>query len=389
MKVSERLTSLPTGIFSEIDQIVQAQAAKGMDIINLSVGSPDRGPAPHIVNALSDAVCDGAKYGYALSEGMPGFKKAVTEWYYNRFNVSLDPEKEVLSLMGSQDGLSHIFLAFLNPGDLALIPDPGYPVYSAGVLIAGGEIFYMPLLKENRFLPDFEAIPQDVARKAKIMVLNYPSNPVTAVADMDFFSRAVSFAKKYDIIICHDVAYSELSFDGYKPPSFLETRGGKEVGVEFHSLSKTYNMAGCRIAFITGNSKVIDALRRLKSNIDYGIFQPVQIAGIAALTGSQDYVRETAQIYQMRRDAMLDNLANGGWKIPKPKATMFVWAPLPSQYKDSKAFTIELLEKTGVVVTPGIAFGRLGEGYVRIALVCEKERLDEAAKRIISAGICG
>ncbi|NMA14103.1 MAG: aminotransferase class I/II-fold pyridoxal phosphate-dependent enzyme, partial [Clostridia bacterium] len=350
--------------------------------------SPDREPAPHIVNALADAVYDGTKYGYALSEGMPAFKKAVTDWYYQRFHVSLDPEKEVLSLMGSQDGLSHIFLAFLNPGDIALIPDPGYPVYSAGALIAGGEIFYMPLLKENRFLPDFEAIPQEVAQKAKIMILNYPSNPVTAVADLDFFSRAVSFAKKHDIIICHDVAYSELSFDGYNPPSFLETPGAKEVAVEFHSLSKSYNMAGCRIAFLTGNSKVIDALRRLKSNIDYGIFQPVQIAGIAALTGSQENVRENALTYQKRRDVLLDKLAQGGWKIEKPKATMFIWAPLPKNYQDSKVFTIELLEKTGVVVTPGIAFGRLGEGYVRIALVCEEERLLEAANRILSAGIC-
>lgn len=388
MNFAKRLSRLSTGIFSEISCLAQEHARQGGDVINLSVGSPDRGPAPHILSALSAAAADPSLYGYALSEGMLNFKKAVAQWYGQRFDVSLDPEQEVLSLMGSQDGLGHIFLSFLDPGDIALLPDPGYPVYSAGVIVADGEIYPMPLLKENAFLPDLAAIPESVARAAKIMVLNYPNNPLTAVADLDFFAKVVDFAKEYEIIVIHDVAYSELAYDGYRPVSFLQVPGAKDVGVEFHSLSKTYNMAGCRIAFIVGNSKVVDALRRLKSNIDYGIFQPVQIAGIAALTGPQDCVRETAMIYQQRRDILVDGLNAAGWTVEKPKATMFVWAALPNGFSDAGEFTRQLIRETGVVVTPGSAFGQQGEGYVRIAMVCADDRLQEAVRRIQQSGIC-
>lgn len=388
MNTSHRLARLDAGIFSELDRLKNEYIAGGGDIINLSIGSPDQSPAPHIMQALKDAVSDHTKYGYALTEGLPDFKKAVADWYFRRFGVLLDPQKEVLSLMGSQDGLGHIFLAFLNPGDLALIPDPGYPIYSAGVILADGEIYPLPLVKENNFLPDLDQIPEEAALKAKIMVLNYPNNPLSAVCDRGFFEKVVHFAKKYQIIICHDIAYSELAFDGYRPGSFLEVEGAKEVGVEFHSLSKTYNMAGCRIAFIVGNPTVIQALRHIKSNIDYGIFPAVQQAGIAALTGPQDYVKKTALTYQKRRDILIDGLTSCGWMIDKPKATMFVWAPIPGHFSHSKEFAVRLLEKTGVVVTPGNAFGKMGEGYVRIALVADEERMREAVERIAASGIC-
>ncbi|ATW24235.1 LL-diaminopimelate aminotransferase [Candidatus Formimonas warabiya] len=389
MKISKRLSRLDAGIFSELDQYKNEYAAQGGDIINLSIGSPDQPPAPHIMEALKEAVCDPRKYGYALTAGLIGFKQAIADWYLQRFDVVLDPEKEILSLMGSQDGLGHIFLALLDGGDIALIPDPGYPIYSAGVILAEGNIFALPLLKENNYLPDLDKIPEEIARKARIMVLNYPNNPLTAVCDKGFFEKVVYFAKKYEIIVCHDVAYSELSFDGFKPASFLEVKGAKDVGVEFHSLSKTFNLAGCRIAFMVGKKEIIGALEQLKSNIDYGIFQAVQLAGIAALSGPQDYVKQTARTYQHRRDTLIDGLASCGWAIEKPKATMFVWAPLPSGFSSSKQFAQELLQKTGIVVTPGIAFGQNGEGYVRIALVADRERLTEAVRRIEKTGICG
>jgi len=388
MQYAKRFSRLETGIFSEINLLAREHARQGGDVINLSVGSPDRGPAPHIIQALSAAVADPALYGYALSEGMDAFKQAVADWYGRRFGVELDPGSEVLSLMGSQDGLGHIFLAFLDPGDLALLPDPGYPIYTAGVIMADGEIYHLPLRQENGYLPDLAAVPPEVAQKARVMVLNYPNNPLTAVADLAFFTRVVEFAREYGIIVIHDVAYSELSFDGYRPVSFLQAPGAKEVGVEFHSLSKTYNMAGCRIAFIVGNRQVVDALRRVKSNIDYGIFLPVQMAGIAALNGPDDYVRETAMIYQNRRDILVEGMNAAGWPVQKPQATMFVWAPLPPGYQDDALFTRQLIENTGIVVTPGQAFGQLGRGYVRLALVSPEERLREAVQRIQAAGIC-
>jgi LL-diaminopimelate aminotransferase len=283
--------------------------------------------------------------------------------------------------MGSQDGLAHVCLSFVNPGDIVLVPDPGYPIYSAGPVLAGGVLYHMPMLAANNFLPDLSAIDAEIAKRAKIMVLNYPSNPVTAVATEAFFAEAVAFARKYDIIICHDIAYSELSFDGYRPGSFLSIPGAKEVGVEFHSLSKTYNMAGCRLGFVVGNAKVIEALACLKSNIDYGVFLPVQHAGIAALSGPQEYVRQTAMTYQRRRDIFISGVGKAGWNITPPKATMFIWAPVPKDYK-SFDFVQKLLYEAGVLVVPGDAFGPSGEGYVRIALVVEETVLDAAVNRI-------
>ena len=381
MKKSERLSRISSGIFSEMEERKKEVQKRGLEVIDLGVGSPDLPPAPHIIEALARAVQNPLNYRYPIV-GMSRLYEALACWYKKRFNVELDPADEILVLMGSQDGLAHLAMAFIDPGDIALVPDPGYPIYSFSIVMAQGEIYPLPLRPENGFLPDFSEIPEDVAKRAKMMWLNYPNNPVAVSANRNFYERAIEFAKKYDILICHDVAYAELAYDGFKPMSFLEVPGAKEVGVEFYSLSKTYNMAGCRIGFIAGNKEVVASLATIKSNIDYGVFYAIQEAGIAALTGPQDYVRETARTYQRRRDVLLDGLAALGWKIPKPNASMFVWAPLPSGYKSSRDFVLELIEKTGVVMIPGTAFGRHGEGYVRIALVKDEDALAKAVKRI-------
>ncbi len=317
-----------------------------------------------------------------MTEGLFQLKEAITDWYKRRFQVDLDEETEVLPLIGSQDGLGHIGLAYLDPGDIALVPDPGYPVYSASVALAGGKKYPLPLLQENNFLPDLQVIPEKIAQNAKIMFLNYPNNPVAATADHDFFTRAVDFARRYDLLLCHDLAYSELAYDGYKPPSLLEVPGAKEVAVEFHSFSKTFCMAGCRLGFVVGNRQAIKALTVVKSNIDFGIFKPIQKAGIAALKGPDNWVKKTAEIYQRRRDVLVDGLEQVGWSMPKPKASMFVWAPLPFGYRSSQAFAIDLLHKTGIVVVPGSAFGERGEGYVRMALVMDEETLRRAVELV-------
>ena len=381
MRVAKRIKNLGTGIFSEMEAHKKAVEARGVKVINLGVGSPDRPPAPHIIAALHRAVDEPTNYRYPLA-GLPRLHQAVAAWYRRRFGVELDPQSEVLVLMGSQDGLAHLALAYLEEGDLALVPDPGYPIYAGSILLAGGEIYPLPLLAENGFLPDLEAIPEDVARRARLLWINYPNNPVAASADRSFFARVVEFARHYDILVCHDAAYSELAYDGFKPPSFLEVPGAKEVGIEFHSLSKTYNMAGCRIGFAVGNREVLAVLAQLKSNIDYGVFRVVQEAAIAALEGPQDCVEEMARTYMKRRDVLVEGLAGCGWHVPKPRASMFVWAPLPPGYTSSRQFALELLHRAGVLVIPGVAFGAGGEGYVRIALVQEVEVLEEAVERI-------
>lgn len=381
MELPRRLQGINAAIFSELDDLGRRLTAAGRDVINLSIGSPDLPPAPHIVQALHEALDEPNAYRYALSEGLPEFKQAVADWYGERFGVELDPRQEVLSLMGSQDGLAHMYLALLNPGDIAMVPDPGYPIYSVGAAIAGGNVYPLPLLAENSFLPDLEDVPIQVARRAKVMVLNYPSNPLAATAEVPFFEEVVAFARRYDIVVVHDAAYSELAFDGYCPPSFLQARGARDVGVEFHSLSKTYNMAGCRLAFAVGNAKVLDALRLLKSNIDFGVFRAIQRAGVSALRGPQDGVRQTMAAYQRRRDILVDGLAGIGWHMPRPRASMFLWAPLPVGWRSSRDFALTLGREAQVLVVPGIAFGERGEGYVRLALVGDDDRLQEATQR--------
>jgi len=382
---SERLKSLPPYLFKEIDRQKDEARARGIDIIDLGVGDPDMPTPPHIIRTLEKAANDSANHKYPSYTGMDTFNKAVAGWYKKRFNVNLDPAKEVVTLIGSKEGIAHIPLAFINPGDMALVPNPGYPVYEIGVKFAGGDVYSMNLLKENDYLPDLDAVPEDVAQKAKLMFINYPNNPTSAVADMVFFDKLVSYAKKHEIIVCHDAAYTEMAFDEYKPISFLEADGAMETGIEFHSLSKTYNMTGWRIGFAVGRAEVIQALGQVKSNIDSGAFQAVQIAGIAALEGDQTCIDEMNEIYTKRRDLLINGLRKLGLTAKKPKATFYVWIDVPDGYT-SAAFASHLLTKAGVVVTPGNGFGAAGEGYVRMALTVDIERIKEVLKRIKETG---
>jgi len=378
---AKRLEGLGASVFTEMDNLKRELEKEGKELINLSIGSPDRAPAMEIRQVLSQAVLDETQYGYTLTRGTEEFRKACAAWYLERFGVTLNPENEVLPLMGSQDGLAHIFLAYIDPGDLALIPDPGYPIYTAGLLLAGGEKVAIPLLEENDFLPDLNKIDPDLARRAKLMLLNYPNNPTAAVASLSFFEEVVEFAKKYDIIICHDVAYSELAFEGYRPVSFLQARGAKDVGIEFHSVSKTYNLAGARLGFVVGNAEVIGNLSQLKSNIDYGVFGPILKAGEFALSSVKESVEENRRAYQRRRDILIEGCRQAGWNIPIPQGSMFIWAPVPTK-QDSISFARELACEAGVIVVPGLAFGDHGEGYVRIAMVQCESVLQEAVRRI-------
>jgi len=378
---SKRLDSLGASVFSEMDNLRRELEQAGKHLINLSIGSPDRAPALEIRKILSQAVLDDSQYGYTLTRGTENFRRACAEWYLDRFGVSLNPETEVLPLMGSQDGLAHIFLAYIDPGDIALIPDPGYPIYTAGLMLAGGEKIAVPLLEENGFLPDLRQINPDLARKAKLMFLNYPNNPTAAVAPLSFFEDVVEFAKENDLLICHDAAYSELAFEGYRPVSFLQAQGAKEVGIEFHSVSKTYNLAGARLGFVVGNSDVIRNLSQLKSNIDYGVFRPVLTAGAYALSSAQDSIEENRSAYERRRDLLIEGCASAGWAMPTPQGSMFIWAPVPTK-QDSFSFAIALAREADVIVVPGVGFGAYGEGYVRIAMVQEESVLQEAVRRI-------
>lgn len=378
---SIRLEGLGASVFSEMDDLKRQLEREGKSLINLSIGSPDRAPSLEIRRVLSQAVLEENQYGYTLTRGTEDFRRVCADWYLERFGVVLNPETEVLPLMGSQDGLAHVFLAYIDPGDLALIPDPGYPIYSAGLILAGGKKVAIPLLEENGFLPDLKKIDPDLARKAKLMFLNYPNNPTAAVASLSYFEEVVEFAREYDLLICHDAAYSELAFEGFKPVSFLQARGAKEVGIEFHSVSKTYNLAGVRLGFVVGNSEVIGTLSQLKSNIDYGVFAPVLAAGAYALRNAQESIEENKRAYQRRRDLLIDGCALAGWKMSIPQGSMFVWAPVPTQ-QDSVSFAMDLAREAGVIVVPGVAFGEHGEGFVRIALVQDESVMQEAVRRI-------
>jgi LL-diaminopimelate aminotransferase len=380
-ELTERLRKLPPYLFKEIDQKKRELEASGMDIIDLGVGDPDLPTPPKIIEEMIRAVQDPTTHRYPAYSGSGDFKEAVAEWYKDRFSVQLDPETEVLSLIGAKEGIAHMHLAFVNPGDLALVPTPAYPVYNIGTLFADGSPYFMPLLEENGFLPDLNALPKEVAQKAKMMWLNYPNNPTAAVADRDFFEAVVSFARTYSIIVCHDLSYSEIAFDGYKPPSFLEVEGAKDIGIEFHSLSKSYNMTGWRIGFAVGNRHAVNGLGSVKSNLDSGVFQAIQRAGIQALRANRESVKEMQRIYARRRDILVEGLRSAGFAANTPKATFYVWLPVPSPYT-SASLTAKLLTEAGVVVTPGNGFGEPGEGYVRLALTQDDSRLREAADRI-------
>jgi len=381
VECSDRLKKLPPYLFARLDEMKKEVKEKGVDVIDLGVGDPDMPTPGHIVSSLQESSARPENHRYPSYAGMPELRKSFADWFKKRFGVELDPELEVLPLLGSKEGIGHIPLAFVNQGDVVLVPDPGYPVYRAGVTLAGGECCMMPLLPENNFLPDFNSIPEAVAKKAKIMFLNYPNNPTSAVASRTFFKEALEFANKFEIMVCHDAAYSEVCYDGYIAPSFLEVEGGKEIGVEFHSLSKTYNMTGWRIGFAAGNREVIKGLGKVKTNLDSGIFQAVQIAGIEALKSSGGDTGRLLDIYRERRDIFVGRLNAMGWDIPKPKATFYIWAPVLPGY-DSMSLVLSLLEETGIVTTPGVGFGGSGEGFIRMSLTIDKKRLEEAAERI-------
>jgi LL-diaminopimelate aminotransferase len=381
MQLAHRIDNLPPYLFAEISRKMAEKRAQGVQVVSFGIGDPDMPTPPHVVDALVEAARDPANHRYPETEGLPDFRRAVADWYEHRFGLSFDPQREVLSLIGSKEGVGHISLCFIDPGDVALVPDPGYPVYPVGTLIAGGEPYFLPLREENGFLPDLDAVPPDVARRAKLLWLNYPNNPTGAVADLDFFERTVAFARRYDLAVCHDGPYSEVAFDGYRPVSFLQAPGAREVGVEFHSLSKTYNMAGWRIGMAVGNAAMIDALMRVKSNLDSGVPQAIQRMAIAALEGPQDCVGEHNAVYQRRRDRLVEALRGMGLAVQPPKASLYLWARVPEGYT-SIEFATRLLDDLGVVVTPGVGYGTAGEGYVRLALTIPDDQLEEGVRRL-------
>lgn len=381
MRTAKRIEKLPPYLFVGISKKIAEKRAQGIDVISLGIGDPDLPTPSHIIDRLCQAAREPQNHRYPESEGLPEFRQAVATWYKKRFDVKLDPDKEVVSLIGAKDGVAHISLCLIDPGDIALVPDPGYPVYATGTMFCGGESYYMPLREEAHFLPNLDSIPAKIAKKAKVLWINYPNNPTGAVAGPDFFEKVVAFAKKYDIVVCHDTPYTEVAFDGYKPDSFLQAKGAMDIGIEFHSLSKTYNMTGWRVGMAVGNAGIIDALKRIKSNIDSGVPQAIQHAAIEALNGSQGCVAENVAIYQRRRDKVLDTLTKIGIKAAKPKASLYIWARVPDGYT-SVSFATKLLDDIAVVVTPGTGYGQNGEGYIRISLTVPDKQLDEALARI-------
>lgn len=386
MKVSERLEKIPPYLFAEIDRKIAEAKAKGIDIISLGIGDPDKPTLQPVVDEMHKAIDNPKNHDYPPYNGTEAFRKAACEWMKERFSVELDPDKEMLCNIGSKEAIAHVFFAFVDKGDYTLVPDPGYPVYHNATIFAGGTPFRMPLLEENGYLPDFDKIPEDVARKSKIMFLNYPNNPTGAVADLEFFKKAVDFCKKYDILLCQDMAYSEMTYDGYKAPSVLQVEGAKDIAIEFYSHSKSYNMTGWRVGFVCGNADAVKALGTIKNNIDSGTFKAIQQAAAAAFSVDKKYIEDLNNMYQQRRDAMEEGLRELGWDIKPSKATFYLWLPVPKGMT-SEQFVTEMLEKAHVVVPPGNGYGTYGEGYFRIALTKDVDTIKECINRMKKAGI--
>jgi LL-diaminopimelate aminotransferase len=375
---ASRMSNLPPYLFARIDEMKAEQRKLGVDIIDLGVGDPDLPTPPHIVASLCEAAKNPDNHHYPDYAGMPAYRQAVAGWYKKRFGVTLDAGNEVLALMGSKDGITHIGEAFINPGDYVLAPSPGYPGYYTGALFSEGKVHEMPLLRENNFLPVLDDIPKNVAKSARLMFINYPNNPTAAIAPPEFYREVVDYAADNDIVVVSDNPYSEVAFDGYRAPSFLETKGAMEVGIEMHSLSKTYNMTGWRVGMAVGNAEILSGLGRVKTNVDSGVFNAVQHAAITALSGPQDCVADACRIYQERRDVLVAGLRDLGFDLPTPKATFYVWLPV----KDCMAFSARLLKEAGIVATPGVGFGASGEGYVRFAITRPVARIQEAIERM-------
>ena len=381
MRFASRVEKIPPYLFVEISRKIAAKRAEGIEVISFGIGDPDLATPGHVLDALRETAGDLPNHRYPESDGLPEFRKATADWYQRRFGISLDPDSEVISLIGAKEGIGHAALCFIEPGDIALVPDPGYPVYSVGTWFAGGECHWMPLKEENGWLPDLDAIPEDAARQAKVMWLNYPNNPTGAIADLGYFKEVVDFAKSYDIAVMHDACYTDVTFDGYRHPSFLEVPGAMDVGVEFHSLSKTYNMTGWRLGMAVGNAEMINALLIVKSNLDSGVPQAIQHMGIEALNTSDEWIDERNAVYQRRRDKVLDALAGIGLETDPPKASLYVWARIPEGYTSGE-FAEALLDQCDIVVTPGAGYGPSGEGYIRFSLTIDDEQLEEGLDRI-------
>ncbi|MGB3128480.1 MAG: LL-diaminopimelate aminotransferase [Dehalococcoidia bacterium] len=381
MQLAKRIENLPPYLFVGISKKIAEKRAQGEDVISFAIGDPDIPTPQNIIDRLCQAAQDPANHRYPESDGLPQLRQAISSWYQRRFGLAFDPDKEVLPLIGSKEGIGHVALCFIDPGDLALVTDPGYPVYSMGTMFAGGECFFLPLTEDNDFLPDLDRVPTEVAQRAKMLWINYPNNPTAAVADIDFFEKVVAFAKRHNLAVCHDAPYTEVAFDGYSPPSFLQAPGARDVGMEFHSLSKSYNMTGWRIGMAVGNAGMVDALMKVKSNIDSGIPQAIQYAAIEALLGDQSCIAEHNAIYQRRRDLVVKTLTKIGLRLKPPMASLYVWARIPEGYT-SLDFCTKLLDETSVVVTPGSGYGKYGEGYIRVSLTTPDDRLEEGLARL-------
>ncbi len=381
IRKAKRINELPPYLFAEIDRRKREALARGVDLIDLGIGDPDIPTPSAVIERLIESASKPVNHRYPSSSGLAEFRQAVADWYQKRFNVKLDPGKEIVSLIGSKEGIGNMAVAFVNPGDVVLVASPCYPVYHIGTAFNGGKNYFLPLKKENHFLPELDSIPAEVAKQAKLLWINYPNNPTAAVADKDFFKRVVDFANEYNIIVCHDAAYTEMGYDCYRPMSFLEVEGAKEVGIEFHSLSKTFNMTGWRIGMAVGNADLVGGLAQAKSNLDSGIFQAIQEAGIKALELGDKIVEPSRKIYQERRDILVDGLRAVGLECEKPRATFYVWVSTPGRLSSAE-FTAKLLEEAGVVTTPGNGFGEAGEGYVRFTVCVDKSKLKEVAERI-------
>lgn len=381
MRLSRRVENLPPYLFVEINKKIAEKTAKGEEVISFAIGDPDIPTPSHIIDRLCMEAKSSANHRYPETAGLPELRQSIAKWYQKRFDVSLDADSEVLPLIGSKEGIAHIAFCLINPGDTALIPDPGYPVYPVSVMLAGGRPYYIPLREKNDFLPNLTAIPEYILKKTKLLWINYPNNPTGAVADLDFFNMVVKFAQRYDIVVCHDGPYSEVAFDGYQPASFMQADGAKEVGVEFHSFSKSYNMTGWRIGMVVGNATIVNALKTLKSNLDSGIPQAIQYAAIEALNSSQECIQEHNNIYQRRRDLIIEMLSSIGIEARVPKASLYIWAKVPEDYT-AVEFTTDLLDQVGVAVTPGIGFGQNGEGYVRLSLTIPDALLVKGLSRL-------
>jgi len=386
MQEANRLKRLPLYLFTIIDGFKDEAKKRGIDIIDLGMGNPDRPTPKHIVSELCKRASSrpNHRYSRSIDESESKLRKAIAKWYYSKFKVKLDPNSEVLPLIGSKEGIAHLSLAFLNNDDIALVPSPAYPVHFNGVLIAGGVLHNIPIYEKDGYLPNLRSVPQKIVKKSRLLFLSYPHNPTAAIATLDFFADTVKWAKGKNIIIGHDLAYSDIVFDNYKAPSILQVKGSKEMCIEFHTCSKSYNMAGWRIGFAVGNKEILKTLAKTKSYIDFGIFKPIQYAAIKALTGPQVCVKKTVEIYRKRRDTLVEGLRGIGWNVPSPKATFYVWARIPDKYSalTSLEFVSLLIRETGVALAPGTGFGECGEGYVRFALVENTARIKEAVKRI-------